>query len=72
MKRKTQIYSIFGQIESVVATAMIEQYGLHRIEPNDIPPTAAYNGAGERALFAIVVPGDRVQELERRIRELRA
>jgi hypothetical protein len=72
MRRKTEIFSIFGQIEAVVAEGMIEQYGLHRIDAKDIPETAAFNEAGQTARFAVVIPAERRTEFERRITELRA
>lgn len=71
-KRKTEIFSIFGQIESVVAENMIEEYGLFRIEAKDIPLTAAFNDAGTPALFAVVIPAEKLAEFERRVRDLRA
>ena len=72
MKRKTEIFSIFGQIEAVVAEMMIAQYGLYRIDAKDIPETAAINDEGRVAQFAVVIPSERRAEFERRIRELRA
>jgi hypothetical protein len=47
-KKKTQIFSIFGQCERVAAEMMIERYNLHRIDAKDIPPTAAVNDAGRK------------------------
>ena len=70
--KPTKIYSIFGQVEAVVAENMIAEFGACKIEPQDIPETAAVNEAGDRAKFAVVVPAHRVEEFERRIADLRA
>jgi hypothetical protein len=71
MKKQTQIFSIFGQIEAAVAERMIEEGGCNRIPFEQIPPTAAYDEKGNRALFAIVVPTELVQSFEARIATLR-
>ena len=72
MKKQTQIYSIFGQIESVVAQAMIDEKVVTKIESGDIPPTARYDDEGRVAHFAIVIPSSLVPAFERRVRDLRA
>jgi hypothetical protein len=71
MKRQTEIFSIFGEIETVVAEAMIKEGGCFRIEAWDIPLTARYNSKGVIAKFAIVIPAALVQAFENRIVELR-
>lgn len=54
MNRKdVQAYSIFGQIEEVAATIMVERGQAMRIEPKDIPAEVLYNDAGTIARFAI-------------------
>jgi hypothetical protein len=72
MPQATEVFSIFGQIEEVAAERMIVLYGCHRIEPAMIPETALFNQHGERARFAIVVPGPLIQEFEGLIAGLRA
>lgn len=71
MTKSSHIFSIFGQIESVVADAMIAEKKLTRISAQDIPPTAAFDDAGRRAVFAVVVPAKVAAEFERRITALR-
>lgn len=71
-KAKSQIFSVFGQIEAVVAEEMVKEGKFNRIEAADIPPTASVNDAGQRARFAVVVPNDHLSEFEDRIARLRA
>ena len=72
MKKQTEIWSIFGQIETVVAEAMIEEGVVSKIRAEDIPPTAAFNETGERAKFAIVIQAPLIAEFNRRVAYLRA
>lgn len=72
MKKQTEIYSIFGQIESVVAQAMVDEGVVNKIRQEDIPPTALFNEKGEKAYFAIVMPTPYLAEFNRRVAELRA
>lgn len=46
MKRTTSIYSIFGQIDAVVAETMAAEGKVRRIETNMIPPTALFDDQG--------------------------
>jgi hypothetical protein len=69
--RGTKIYSIFGQIEQVVAEAMINEGKGRRIPQHEIPESALFSEDGVRkALFAIQLPVQRVREFEDRIRTL--
>lgn len=72
MRRKSNIYSIFGQIETVVAQAMVDEKKLYRIEFDDIPATERFNADGVRASFAVVMPSEHEPEYNRRVRELYA
>lgn len=72
MKKQSQIYSIFGQIEEAAASSMIAEGKGNKIEADMIPPTARYNERGERAKFAIVLHSAHVAEFENRIANLRA
>lgn len=69
---KTDIYSIFGQIESVIADAMVAEKKANRIEQEMIPPTALFDDNGRKAMFAIVLPRAHLAEFERRVRDLRS
>jgi hypothetical protein len=76
-KHKTEIFSIFGEIEEFVALDMVRQGICRRIEAQDIPATARYNknlftGEMEMAKFAVVIPGQLVPVFEKAIANLRA
>jgi hypothetical protein len=69
----TRICSVFGQIEGVVADAMVEEGKARYIPPEQIPISARYNDAGERAICALVFPSPGVEaEFDFRVEELRA
>ena len=70
MTKKTQVFSIFGQIETVVAEAMIKEGKCNRIPADAIPPTAAFNNNGQSATLALVIPARYLAEYERRVRAL--
>lgn len=72
MNKTTQIVSIFGQIEGVVADAMAAEGICHRIAREDIPPTARYDEHGRIAHCALVLTPDAERQFDRRVRELRA
>lgn len=72
MKKQTQVFSIFGQIETVVAEAMINEKLVTKIDARDIPATVLYNEKGERAKFAIVIPSNLVNNFNDRVRDLYA
>jgi len=71
-KQRTEIFSIFGQIEAAAAEAMIAKHGLHKIDARDIPPSASTNEAGQAAQFAVVMPREHLAEFEQTIANLRA
>jgi hypothetical protein len=74
MKRQSsfEVFSIFGQIESVVAKMMVDEGKAKLIELQDIPPSAAYDDEGRRAFFAILINRNNIGEFEYRIRDLAA
>ena len=72
MRSKTEIFSIFGQIDGVVAQMMVDEGKASKIDQDMIPPTALFDGEGRKAQFAIVLPTSRLGEYERRVRDLRA
>jgi hypothetical protein len=70
---KAQIYSIFGQCEALAAEIMLKDGRLTRKIPvDDIPPTALFNQYGQKAHFAVWVPGDRIHEFDELCKDLRA
>lgn len=72
-KKATTIFSVFGQIEGVVADAMCaEQPSIHRIEFENIPPSVRYNDAGVSAHCALVMTPEQERDYDRRVADLRA
>jgi hypothetical protein len=71
MKTQTQFFSIFGQIEEVVALQLIEEGVATKIESWSIPQSAKYH-MGREAKFAIMIPSRIVPAFEERIAKLRA
>jgi hypothetical protein len=72
-KKATNIVSVFGQIEGVVADAMTqEQPSIHRIEPDMIPPTVRYDDQGRRAHCALVLTPEQERDFDRRVAALYA
>ena len=69
--KKTSIYSVFGQIDAVVAQAMVEEGKLNMIVRERIPLTALFNEKGEAAQFAVIVPSHHENEFNERCRKLR-
>lgn len=68
----TEIFSVFGQIESVAAEIMIEKGEATRIDAAEIPESAAFNNLGHPARFAVMMPRSRVRRFETLIAELRS
>ena len=71
-KKSTNIISVFGQIEGVVADAMVQEHGIFRIEPKDIPPSVRWDGQGQLAHCALVLTPEREREFDQRVAALRA
>lgn len=70
---KPKVYSIFGQINSIVADAMIKEGWVTGVIKGDaIPESVRYNEHGERAHCALVLSKGQSAEFDRRVRELRA
>lgn len=72
MREKTEIYSIFGQIDAVIAQAMVDEGKANKIDQDMIPPTALYDEQGRKASFAIVLPREHLGEYHRRVNDLYA
>lgn len=72
-RQKTEIFSVFRQIEAVAAQILIDRGHATKIELQDIPEYAPkVNKEGEPVMFAVIVPGDRVAEFEKLIKDIRA
>lgn len=72
MKRHTEIYSIFGQIDEVIASSMVDEGKLLKIDRHMIPDTARFDDDGREAVFAVVVPDKYAAEYMSRVAALRA
>lgn len=66
------IFSIFGQIESVVADQMVAEGVAYRIAFDDIPPTARFNQHDQPAYCGLIMSPDVLRAFEKRVRDLRA
>lgn len=71
MPGKTSICSIFGQIESVVADAMVKEGLCNKIDRDMIPESVRWNDRGEIAYCALVFTPEAERIFDRRVRELR-
>lgn len=68
-----QTFSVFGVCEATAAEIMLKDgRATRKIPVDEIPESALYNQFGNKALFAIMVPGERVPEFEKLCKELRA
>jgi hypothetical protein len=72
MGKKTCIFSVFGQIESVVADAMAEEGLAHRIDRKHIPASVRWNKEGALAHCALVLTPEMELVFDERVRSLRA
>lgn len=72
MGTKTKICSIFGQIEGVVADAMVAEGIVRKIEWEDIPASVRYDGAGRQAHCALIFTDASERQFNKRVRDLRA
>lgn len=71
MPKSLEIKSIFGQIEGVIADAMAAEGKVHKILPEDIPPTVRWNEKGELAHCALVFAPRTEREFNERVMMLR-
>jgi hypothetical protein len=71
MTNKTIIFSVFGQIEEVVARAMAEEGKCRLILPEHIPDSVAWRD-GRRANCALVISRHNEREFDERVAKLRA
>ena len=72
MPKQTKIYSVFGQIDGVVAEMMVSEGKATKIEQDMIPVTALFDEQDRKAMFAIILPHTYLAEYEHRVRDLRA
>ncbi len=78
MAGRSEIVSIFGEIEEIVANQMMQEgKGVGRLAPSasvsldDIPHSTKFNAQGDRVRMVIVMPQHLMVEFEERIAELR-
>lgn len=72
MRHKSEIFSIFGQIDAVIAEAMIAEGKATKIEQDMIPASVLYDETGRKAAFAMVIDVKMLGEYHRRVRDLAA
>lgn len=72
MPRKTEIKTIYGQIEGVVAHAMATEGKVNLIGVQYLPPGHHINDAGEPAVCALVFTPEAEREFDERVKLLRA
>lgn len=72
MSGRTTIYSVYGQIEGVVADAMVTEGTCRSIEFDMMPNSQKFNEQGERAHCALIMTPDNYNEYMERVRALRA
>jgi hypothetical protein len=71
-KRKTEIKTIYGQINGVVAHAMATEGKVHMIGVQHIPADYHFNEHGEPAVCALVFTPEAEREFDKRVADLRA
>jgi hypothetical protein len=72
LRNQTEVLSIYGQIEGVVARMMAAEYKLYVIEPKDCPAEHAIDKMGRPVQFAIAMPAKHLVEFHERCAMLRA
>jgi hypothetical protein len=72
MRKQTNIISVFGQIEGVIADALVAERKATRIDFENIPISARYDEHGRAAHCALVLSTEAEREFDRRVRELKA
>lgn len=71
-KLRTEIYSIYGQIEEVVANMMIQEGKITRIPREQVPASQSVSATGVPVKFAVIVSPRYNHEFNERIANLRA
>lgn len=72
-RRSTQTFSIFGQCEAAAAEAMLKDGRIRvKIPPDQIPESVLYNEFGQKALFAVIVPGEQIHAFDELCKSMRA
>lgn len=72
---RTQIFSVFGQLEAVAAEILIQEGKAQKIEAKLIPESALFGTGpyeGQRARFAVQMPKSLVPRFNDLIADLRA
>jgi hypothetical protein len=69
---RSQIFSIFGQIEGVVADQMAAEGIVTKIELDMIPRTAKWDEHGRLAHCALIMTPEIERVFDQRVRDLRA
>lgn len=72
LKPSFEIFSVFGQVDKVIAEDFIKKGFGRRIEPALIPDSALFNSTGQRAHFAIMLYRENVPAFREAIADLYA
>lgn len=73
MGKKSQIFSISGQIETVAAEVVIKEHGLLKIMPWDFPEgVAKFDEAGRPVAFAVMMNDTVERQFDKLVATLRA
>jgi hypothetical protein len=72
MRRGTEIKTIYGQIEGVVANAMAVEGKVTLIGVQHLPPGHHFRDDGTPAVCALVFTPEAEREFDERVRKLRA
>jgi hypothetical protein len=71
VKNQTVIFSVWGQIESVIADAMVEEGSATRIPPYLVPRSVRYNDKGEECYCALAMRPEMELMFDKRVWRLR-
>lgn len=72
-RASAQVFSVFGLCEATAAEIMLKDgRATRKIPVAEIPESALYNQFGNKALFAVMVPGEQVHAFNELIKDLRA
>jgi hypothetical protein len=70
MAKKTLIWSIYGQIDEIVARQMVEEKKFGQVRYTDIPKSERVSAEGHKVRIAVIVPAKYVDEYEQRVKAL--
>jgi hypothetical protein len=69
-KKQTLIWSIFGQIDEIVAREMVKEGKFNQVPGSSIPESQKTSEEGFKVRIAVIVPVKYVKEYEERVKLL--